>query len=75
MNEVIQLRDGARVRVEEFPPDHLTAMHRNLDMIRDERPSGNERFVRIISHPVVAAPLTILAAVLIGLATFHDGIR
>ena len=49
----------------------LDTMHARLDEIRDERPTGNDIFERIISTPHVAGPLMFLAAVLIGYGLFN----
>lgn len=73
MNEPIILRRGERIRAEEYPPEHMATLNRNLDAIRDERFRASELVERVLSIRAVSTALTILGAALIGFAAFHTG--
>ena len=49
----------------------LDDMHARLDEIRDERPSVNDVFDRLMATPHVAGPLLFLAAVVLGFGLFN----
>lgn len=74
MNEPIILRRGERIRPEEYPPEHMETLNRNLDQIRDERYPLSEWVERVLSHRVSVTVLTIVGAALIGLAAFHTAV-
>jgi hypothetical protein len=75
MGEIIQLRNGERIRPEEFPADHMAVLNRNLDQIRDERYTVSEWVERVLTHRASVAGLTIVGAALFGLAAFNSAVH
>jgi hypothetical protein len=75
MNEPIILRRGERIRPEEFPPEYMEVLNRNLDAIRDERYPVSEAIERVLSIRAVSTALWIIGAALIGFAAFHTGVQ
>jgi hypothetical protein len=74
MNEPILLRNGERIRPEEYPPDLMPTLNRNLDKIRDERFTVSDWIERVLSIRAVSVTLTVVGLVLIGWAAFHTGV-
>lgn len=73
---VIQLRNGERIRPEEFPADHLAPLNGALDAIRDEPDYRiNLAIEKFLQRPAVVTSLTIIGAFLIGWAAGHPGVQ
>jgi hypothetical protein len=74
VNDIIQLRNGERVHPEEYPPDLMPTLNRNLDKIRDERFTVSDWIERVLSIRAVSVTLTVIGAALIGWASFHTAV-